>query len=64
MRNQSPVSFTVIRGTYGIGKSLLIRVVLQRIKMDEHKYLKEDTLTVVVNSLGPMSNQLKANGFR
>jgi tRNA A37 threonylcarbamoyladenosine biosynthesis protein TsaE len=39
LRKIDPFGFIVIRGSYGIGKSLLIRMILYRIKSDEHKFL-------------------------
>lgn len=63
MKGADTNGFIIIRGTYGIGKTLFIRVVLRRIKMEEHIYLKDENLTVIVASLGPMTKTLKANGI-
>lgn len=40
LKNTHPRGFIVIRGTYGIGKSLMVRVLLQNIKKVEPKFLK------------------------
>jgi hypothetical protein len=40
MRRLDHNGFSVIRGTYGMGKSLLIRVAIHRLKQNENKYIK------------------------
>lgn len=63
LKNIDPSGFIVVRGSYGIGKSLLLRVILNKLKIDEHKYMQQDQLPVIVSSLGPMTKTLKLNGM-